>query len=78
MRLVVLALGAVALVGIAASAGPASAAKTKMGCEVGKQVWNATSGQCEAGRSKHAGASARKPAKKGAPAAKGATKTKEK
>ncbi len=74
MRFVVVALGALALVGIAASAGPASAAKTKMGCERGKQVWNATLGRCEAGRSKYAGVSARKPAKKGAPAAKAAPK----
>jgi hypothetical protein len=78
MRLVVVALGALALVGIAASVEPASAAKSKMGCEVGKQVWNATSGRCEAGRSKYAGVSARKPAKKGAPAEKGAPKGKEK
>jgi hypothetical protein len=78
MRLVILALGAVALAGVALSPGPASAAKSKMGCEVGKEVWNATSGRCEAGRSKYAGVSARKPAKKNAPAAKGAPKAEKK
>ncbi len=76
MRLVVVALGALALVGIGASAGPASAAKSKMGCEVGKQVWNATLGRCEAGRSKYYGPPARKAAKKAAPAAKAAPKAK--
>jgi hypothetical protein len=76
MRLVLVALGAVALVGIAASPGPASAAKTKMGCEVGKQVWNATLGRCEAGRSRYAKMTARKAGKKAAPAAKAAPKAK--
>jgi hypothetical protein len=67
MRLVVVALGALALVGIAAPVGPASAAKTKMGCEVGKEVWNATLGRCEAGRSKYYKAMPRKAGKKAAP-----------
>src|SRR5262249_8803841 len=55
MRLVVPALGltALALVGFMVPSGPASAAKTKMGCEVGKEVWNATAGKCEAGKSKY-------------------------
>jgi hypothetical protein len=77
MRFVVVALGALALAGLAASAGPASAAKTKMGCEVGKQVWNATAGRCEAGKSKYAKMAARKPgkaAKKAAPKADAAKK----
>jgi hypothetical protein len=74
MRFVVVGLGALALVGLAASAGPASAAKTKMGCEVGKQVWNATLGRCVAGKSKYAGMSPRKSAKKGAAAKKAAPK----
>jgi hypothetical protein len=66
MRVVVVALGALALACLVASSEPASAAKTKMGCERGKQVWNATLGQCVAGKSKYA-AMARKSAKKGAP-----------
>jgi hypothetical protein len=72
MRLVVVALGALALAGLVGSSGPASAAKTKLGCERGKQVWNATLGRCEAGKSKYA-AAARKSAK--TPAAKAAPKT---
>ncbi|HWE18838.1 MAG TPA: hypothetical protein VG758_16895 [Hyphomicrobiaceae bacterium] len=76
MRLVVVGLGALALAGLVLSAGPgpASAAKTKMGCERGKQVWNATQGQCVAGKSKYrmAARKAGKPAagkKKAAPKA---------
>jgi hypothetical protein len=34
---------------------PAAAAKSKMGCEIGKEVWNASSGKCEPGQSKWAG-----------------------
>lgn len=84
MRLRVLAygLGALGLAGLILATDPAAAAKTKMGCEVGKEVWNATAGKCEAGRSKYARMAASKPAKKAAkkaaPAAKGkpAEKTK--
>jgi hypothetical protein len=64
MRFVVVALGALALAALAAPPGPASAAKTKMGCERGKQVWDATAGRCVAGKSKYAGRVARKAAKK--------------
>lgn len=71
MRLVVPALGlsALALVAFMVPSGPASAAKSKMGCEVGKQVWNATLGRCEAGKSKYTKI-ARKAGKKAAPKAK--------
>jgi hypothetical protein len=72
MRLVVVVFGALALAGLAVS-GPASAAKTKMGCERGKQVWNATSGQCVAGKSKYAAMSRSKSAAK-KPAPKAETK----
>jgi hypothetical protein len=67
MRLIVLAcgLGVLALAGATFSSDPAAAAKTKMGCERGKQVWNATAGKCEARK-------AGKPAKKAAKAAKSA------
>lgn len=75
MRLVVVALSAVALAGLVASSGTATAAKTKMGCERGKQVWNATLGQCVAGKSKYT-KMARRPAKKAAKAAPKADKTK--
>jgi hypothetical protein len=43
---------------------PASAAKSKMGCEVGKQVWSASEGKCVAGKSKYAGKTASKSSKK--------------
>jgi hypothetical protein len=54
------------LAGFAASVlvQPASAAKTKMGCEVGKQVWSGSEGKCVAGKSKYAGKTASKSAKK--------------
>jgi hypothetical protein len=68
MRCVGLAygLGALALVGLVYASGPAEAAKTKMGCERGKEVWNAQAGKCVPGKSKVARA-AGKPAKKKAP-----------
>jgi hypothetical protein len=37
---------------IALVAGPADAAKSKMGCEIGQEVWNAQLGKCEPGTSK--------------------------
>jgi hypothetical protein len=78
MRLAVLAwsLGAIALVGLVHPSDPAAAAKTKMGCERGKEVWNASAGKCVPGRSKYGKTAATKTAKKkatkGTPAAKGA------
>ena len=45
---------------------PAVAAKSKMGCEVGKEVWNAGAGKCEPGKPKWAKASAKKSATPGA------------
>src|SRR5688572_12124597 len=79
MRLSVLAcsLGAIALTGLAYSSDPAAAAKTKMGCERGKEVWSAPAGKCVAGKSKYTKVAASKPAKKAAkkaPAAKAAPK----
>lgn len=53
MRLFILASALCALAGLAASSGPATAAKTKMGCERGKEVWNATADKCEPGASKY-------------------------
>ena len=47
---VVCGLGALALAGLVYSAEPADAAKTKMGCERGKERWNAAAGKCEAGK----------------------------
>jgi hypothetical protein len=68
MRLVVPAFGlsALALVGFMASSDPATAAKTKMGCEVGKEKWNATLGRCEAAKGK-ATRTARRTTRKAAP-----------
>lgn len=65
MRVVVIALGALALAGLVASSEPASAAKTKLGCERGKEKWNATLGRCEAAKGE-ATRTARRPAKKAA------------
>jgi hypothetical protein len=76
MRLHVLAygLGALGLAGLVLASEPATAAKTKMGCEIGKEVWNATDGKCVPGKSKYAkmvaSKTAKKAAKKAAPAAK--------
>lgn len=71
--LVTSTLSALLLAAIAVSTGPATAAKSKMGCERGKERWDAMAGKCVAGKSKYAGkvASAAKkaPAKK-APAKK--------
>lgn len=63
MRSMIVAL---TLAGFAACvlAQPASAAKTKMGCEVGKQVWSGSEGKCVAGKSKYAGKTASKAVKK--------------
>lgn len=70
MRMALIAVGiAFAVTSFVALSEPASAAKSKMGCEIGKEVWNATLGKCEAGTSKYKRKTAAKPAKK-APAKK--------
>ena len=62
---VVCGLGALALAGLVYSAEPADAAKSKMGCERGKERWNAAVGKCEAGKAKPAAKkAAAKPAAK--------------
>lgn len=78
MRLAVLAcgLGALALTALVYPSDPATAAKSKMGCERGKEVWSATAGKCVSGKSKYAkmatSKAAKKKAGKSAPAAKSA------
>jgi hypothetical protein len=70
-------LGAFALTGLVLSSDPVTAAKTKMGCERGKEVWNASIGKCVPGKSKYAKVASRKAkkkAEKAAPAAKAAPK----
>lgn len=53
MRQTIIALSAAAFAaGLLAQ--PAAAAKTKMGCEIGKEVWNATEGKCVPGKPKYA------------------------
>ena len=54
MRLLVLAsaMSALALAAVVVSHGPATAAKSKMGCDRETEVWNAAAGKCEAGTSK--------------------------
>jgi hypothetical protein len=66
MRLSVLAygLGALGLAGLVFAADPAAAAKSKMGCERGKEVWDAGAGKCMAGKPKAKKAAAKAPAKK--------------
>jgi hypothetical protein len=60
----IVGLGLVALVA-SAFAYPAAAAKSKMGCEIGKEVWNASAGKCEPGTyKKTAKSSGKKPEKK--------------
>jgi hypothetical protein len=73
MRFVVPALGlsALALVGFMATSEPASAAKSKMGCEIGKQTWDATQGKCVAAKGK-----AKRTARKGKAKAKAKAKAK--
>jgi len=69
MRFVIIAIG-VAAVAAGSLIEPASAAKSKMGCEIGKEVWNASVGKCEPGTPKYTKkAAAAKPGKK-APAKK--------
>jgi hypothetical protein len=60
MRSMIVALSFAALAA-GALAHPALAAKSKMGCEIGKEVWNAGSGKCEPGTyTKTPGKSAKK------------------
>lgn len=54
MRSTIVGLSIAALA-IAAFGYPAMAAKSKMGCEIGQEVWNAGAGKCEPGTSKWAG-----------------------
>ena len=61
MRSMIIALGVVALAA-GSFAVPATAAKSKMGCEVGKEVWNAAEGKCLPGTA--SAKTAKKPAAK--------------
>jgi hypothetical protein len=65
MRFVGVACGlaALALAGMVYSA-PADAAKSKMGCERGKEKWNAAAGKCEPGAAKAKAAPKKAAAKK--------------
>jgi hypothetical protein len=48
MRSMIIVAGLAALVaGVLAQ--PAAAKKSKMGCEVGKEIWDASQGKCVAG-----------------------------
>jgi hypothetical protein len=59
IKIVLISLGALA---IGSFVHPATAAKTKMGCEIGKEIWDAQVGKCMAG--KYVKKSAKKSAKK--------------
>ncbi len=49
MRSMIIAAGIIALAaGVLAQ--PAAAKKSKMGCEVGKEYWDATDGKCKPGK----------------------------
>jgi hypothetical protein len=58
MRSVIVAIGLAALA-LGAVTQPAAAKKSKMGCEVGKEIWDADQGKCVPGKY------TRKTAKKG-------------
>jgi hypothetical protein len=62
MRWTMITISAVALVG-ATIVGPAKAAKSKMGCEIGSEIWDASQGKCVPG--KHAKKAAKKSKKDG-------------
>jgi len=49
MRSMIVAIGLAALV-VGSFVQPAAAKKSKMGCEVGKEVWDAAEGKCVAGK----------------------------
>jgi hypothetical protein len=49
MRAMIVAIGLTAFV-VGSLAQPAAAAKSKMGCEKGREVWNAAEGKCVPGK----------------------------
>lgn len=49
---VAMAIGALALAAAVVPGGPASADKSKLGCDRETEVWNATAGRCETGTPK--------------------------
>jgi hypothetical protein len=49
MRSMIVAVGLAAFA-FAALTQPAAAKKSKMGCEVGREVWDATEGKCVSGK----------------------------
>jgi hypothetical protein len=63
MRQVTIVLGLAAIVA-ALAIHPADAAKSKMGCEKGKEMWSAADGKCVPGVSKYSKMTAKKSAKK--------------
>jgi hypothetical protein len=66
MRFVMVAcgVGALALAGMAYQAAPVEAAKSKMGCMLGKEKWDSGTGKCVPGKSKYFGQSPKKDEKK--------------
>jgi hypothetical protein len=49
MRSMIVVLGLAALAAVSFTQ-PAAAKKSKMGCEVGKEIWDADQGKCVPGR----------------------------
>jgi hypothetical protein len=54
MRSMMVAIG-LAVLGASLMAQPAAAKKSKMGCEIGKEVWDAGQGKCVPGTGKKKG-----------------------
>ena len=61
MRSMIVMLGLTAFA-VAALVHPAAAKKSKMGCEIGKEIWDASAGKCVPG--KHSRKTALKKSKK--------------
>jgi len=63
MRAMIIAM-AVAALAVGTIVYPAAATKSKMGCEIGKETWDASAGKCVPGTSKWSKKSSGKTAKK--------------
>lgn len=63
MRIMMVAAGLAAFA-LAVAIEPAAAAKSKMGCEIGSEVWSAADGKCVPGKPKYTKKSTAKAVKK--------------
>jgi hypothetical protein len=69
MRIITMAIGLAAFA-VATPTQPAAAAKSKMGCEIGSEIWSATDGKCVPGKPKYTKSTSSKAPAKKAPAKK--------